>query len=129
MLPAVNDRLFAITGISFHLGNSSRYIGSMVADVHRNLIYGGIYMYPADKRSPNGKLRLMYECNPMAYIVEAAGGRAIVNASQRVLDIEPNSLHQRVPIYIGSKEDVDMVEKFLKEEVDYSKSATTVKVH
>ena len=71
----------------------------------------------------------MYECNPMAYIVEAAGGRAIVNASQRVLDIEPNSLHQRVPIYIGSKEDVDMVEKFLKEEVDYSKSATTVKVH
>jgi fructose-1,6-bisphosphatase I len=107
---------------------TSRYIGSMVADVHRNLIYGGIYMYPADKRSPNGKLRLMYECNPMALIIEAAGGRAI-DGNQRILDVQPNSLHQRIPIFIGSKDDVDMVEKFLKEDVDFSKSHTTVKVH
>jgi fructose-1,6-bisphosphatase I len=92
---------------------SSRYIGSMVADVHRNLIYGGIFIYPADKRNPNGKLRLMYECNPMAFIVEQAGGRAI-DGKSRILDIQPESIHQRVPIYIGSKEAVDKVEEFLK---------------
>lgn len=94
---------------------SARYIGSMVADVHRNLLYGGIFIYPADKRSPNGKLRLCYECNPMAYIVEQAGGRAI-DGKQRILDIKPESLHQRVPIYIGSESAVNMVEKFLQEE-------------
>lgn len=93
---------------------TARYIGSMVADVHRNLLYGGIYIYPADKRSPHGKLRLMYECNPMAFIVEAAGGRAI-NGHQRILEIEPESLHQRTPIYIGSEDAINEVEKFLKE--------------
>lgn len=94
---------------------ASRYIGSMVADIHRNLLYGGIFIYPADKRSPNGKLRLCYECNPMAFIVEQAGGRAI-DGKQRILDIKPESLHQRVPIYIGSENAVNMVEKFLLEE-------------
>jgi fructose-1,6-bisphosphatase I len=94
---------------------SSRYIGSMVADIHRNLLYGGIFMYPADSRSPNGKLRLMYECNPMAFIIEQAGGRAS-NGKQRMLDIQPEKLHQRVPIFIGSEEDVKMVEKFMAEE-------------
>lgn len=94
---------------------SSRYIGSMVADIHRNLLYGGIFMYPADSRNPNGKLRLMYECNPMAFIIEQAGGRA-TNGKQRMLDIQPEKLHQRVPIFIGSEEDVKMVEKFMAEE-------------
>lgn len=93
---------------------SSRYIGSMVADIHRNLLYGGIFMYPADIRNPNGKLRLMYECNPMAFIVEQAGGRAS-DGKRRILEIQPEKLHQRVPIFIGSEEDVLMVEKFLSE--------------
>lgn len=93
---------------------SSRYIGSMVSDIHRNLLYGGIYMYPADSRNPNGKLRLMYECNPMAFIVEQAGGRA-TNGKQRMLDIKPTSLHERTPIFIGSEEDVLLVEKFMRE--------------
>jgi fructose-1,6-bisphosphatase I len=73
---------------------SSRYIGSMVADIHRNLLYGGIFMYPADSRHPDGKLRLMYECNPMAFIVEAAGGLA-ADGTKRILEILPESLHQR----------------------------------
>ncbi len=94
---------------------SSRYIGSMVADIHRNLLYGGIFMYPSDSRSPNGKLRLMYECNPMSFIVEAAGGRA-TNGKKRILEIEPKNLHERTPIFIGSEEDVKMVESFMKKE-------------
>jgi fructose-1,6-bisphosphatase I len=93
---------------------SSRYIGSMVSDIHRNLLYGGIYMYPADSRNPNGKLRLMYECNPMAFIVEQAGGRA-TNGKQRMLEVKPTSLHQRIPIFIGSEEDVLLVEKFMRD--------------
>ncbi len=97
---------------------SSRYIGSMVADIHRNLLYGGIFMYPADSRNPNGKLRLMYECNPMAFIVENAGGRA-TDGKKRILEIQPEKLHQRVPIFIGSEEDVLKVEEFMaKEEVN-----------
>lgn len=98
---------------------TSRYIGSMVADIHRNLLYGGIYMYPADSRNPNGKLRLMYECNPMSFIVEAAGGRSI-NGKKRILEIQPESLHQRTPIFIGSEDDVKMVGEFMaKEEQTY----------
>ncbi len=93
---------------------SARYIGSMVADLHRNLLYGGIFMYPADKRHPNGKLRLMYECNPMAMIVEAAGGRA-TDGKNRILEIQPENIHQRIPIFIGSEEDVLLAEKFLRE--------------
>lgn len=93
---------------------SSRYIGSMVADIHRNLLYGGIFMYPADSRNPKGKLRLMYECNPMAMIVEAAGGRA-TDGKHRILEIMPTGLHQRTPIFIGNTEDVLTAEKFISE--------------
>jgi len=93
---------------------SSRYIGSMVADIHRNLLYGGIFMYPGDSRNPNGKLRLMYECNPMAFICEQAGGRASTGR-QRMLEVKPTSLHQRIPIFIGCKEDVLLVEKFIRD--------------
>lgn len=83
----------------------ARYIGSMVADVHRTICYGGIFMYPATSQSPKGKLRLLYECNPMAYIVEHAGGLA-TNGHMPILDIVPTAIHQRSPIFLGSKEDV-----------------------
>lgn len=94
---------------------TARYIGSMVADIHRNLIKGGIYIYPTTTCSQDGKLRLMYECNPMAFIVEQAGGKAS-DGFRRIVDIEPKDLHQRTSIYIGSKEMVEMVEGFLAEE-------------
>lgn len=81
---------------------SHRYIGSMVADMHRTLIKGGIFLYPADKANAKGKLRLQYECNPMAFLIEAAGGSAS-DGTGRILDILPEELHQRTPIYIGSK--------------------------
>jgi fructose-1,6-bisphosphatase I len=80
---------------------TSRYTGSMVADIHRTLIKGGIFIYPVTASSPNGKLRLLYECNPMAMIVEQAGGRA-TNGTRRILEMEPQSLHQRTAIFIGS---------------------------
>jgi fructose-1,6-bisphosphatase I len=92
---------------------SLRYIGTMVGDVHRTLLYGGIFAYPGDKKNPDGKLRLCYECNPMAYIIEQAGGRAI-NGKQRILDIKPSALHQRTPVFLGSEDDVNVCEKFLK---------------
>jgi len=82
---------------------SARYIGSLVADFHRNLLKGGIYIYPSTSKSPNGKLRLMYECNCLAFIAEQAGGMA-TDGKQRVLDIKPESLHQRVPFFVGSTE-------------------------
>uniref|UniRef100_A0A3B4EUY9 Fructose-1,6-bisphosphatase 1 n=1 Tax=Pundamilia nyererei TaxID=303518 RepID=A0A3B4EUY9_9CICH len=83
----------------------SRYIGSMVADVHRTLVYGGIFLYPANVKSPKGKLRLLYECNPMSFIMEQAGGMATTGA-MNVLDIKPTSIHQRVPVVLGSPDDV-----------------------
>ena len=83
-------------------GYSARYIGSLVADFHRNLLKGGIYFYPSTSKAPNGKLRLMYECNALAFIAEQAGGKA-TDGKNRILDIEPESLHQRVPFYVGSK--------------------------
>uniref|UniRef100_A0A2K6TEH9 Fructose-1,6-bisphosphatase isozyme 2 n=1 Tax=Saimiri boliviensis boliviensis TaxID=39432 RepID=A0A2K6TEH9_SAIBB len=83
----------------------ARYVGSMVADVHRTLVYGGIFMYPANQKSPKGKLRLLYECNPVAYIIEQAGGLA-TTGTQPVLDIQPEAIHQRVPLILGSPEDV-----------------------
>lgn len=94
---------------------TSRYIGSMVADIHRNLIKGGIYMYPTTAGSPQGKLRLMYECNPMAFIIEQAGGVAS-DGFRRILDIEPIELHQRTAVYIGSRKMVEMVESLLAEQ-------------
>ena len=93
---------------------TSRYVGSLVADFHRNLLYGGIFMYPADKKNLNGKLRLMYEANPLALVVEQAGGRAS-NGKQRILEIKPENLHQRTPLFIGSEEDVKELESYLKD--------------
>lgn len=91
----------------------ARYVGSMVADVHRTLKYGGIFMYPATKDSPKGKLRLMYECNPMAYLMEKAGGIA-TTGKMPILDIIPESIHQRSPIFLGSPEDVNEVIELYK---------------
>jgi fructose-1,6-bisphosphatase I len=88
---------------------SSRYIGSLVADFHRNLLYGGIFLYPADKKNPNGKLRLLSEASPMAFIAEAAGGKA-TTGRERILDIVPAELHQRVPLIVGSLRDVEWAE-------------------
>ncbi len=88
----------------------ARYIGSLIADFHRNLLKGGIFMYPPTEKTPKGKLRLMYECNPMAFIVEQAGGMASTGV-ERILDVKPTDLHQRAPIFIGSTE---MVEKALE---------------
>jgi fructose-1,6-bisphosphatase I len=85
----------------------------MVGDAHRTLLYGGIFMYPGDKKNPEGKLRLMYECNPMAFIFEHAGGRAS-NGKQRILEIQPTSLHQHTPVFLGSEEDVKTCEEFLQ---------------
>jgi len=91
-----------------------RYIGSMVGDLHRTLIKGGIFMYPGDKSAPNGKLRLQYECNPMAFIVEAAGGKASTG-NMNILEVTPTELHQRVPVFIGSKNMVNKAVEFVKE--------------
>lgn len=91
---------------------TARYIGSFVADFHRNLIKGGIYIYPATTKAPEGKLRLLYECSPLAYLVEEAGGRA-TDGHRRILDIQPKELHERVPLYIGSKKMVEKAESFL----------------
>ncbi len=92
---------------------SSRYIGSLVADFHRNLLKGGIFLYPSTASYPNGKLRLLYECNPIAFIAEQAGGRATDGRGRRILDIKPESLHQRVPFYVGSRQMVERAEDFI----------------
>lgn len=94
---------------------TQRYIASMVADVHRNLIKGGIFMYPGTSDRPEGKLRLLYECNPFAFIMEVAGGKAS-NGKQRVLDIVPTKLHQRTPFFVGSIEMMQELETYLKPE-------------
>ena len=92
---------------------TSRYIGSLVSDFHRNLIKGGIYLYPSSKKSPVGKLRLLYECNPIAFIAEQAGGKAS-DGFNRILDIDPIELHQRIPFYCGSYNMVKRLESFIK---------------
>ena len=88
---------------------SSRYVGSMVADVHRILLKGGVFMYPPTKKAPQGKLRLMYEANPMAMIIEQAGGKALAAPGERILDVQPTAIHQRVPVILGSADEVDHV--------------------
>jgi len=93
---------------------TSRYIGSLVSDFHRNMIKGGIYMYPQGSKNPNGKLRLLYECNPMAFLAEQANGTAS-DGFTRIMDIEPTELHQRVPFICGSKNMVKKAEEFMKQ--------------
>ncbi|SCV05926.1 LANO_0H18228g1_1 [Lachancea nothofagi CBS 11611] len=90
---------------------SSRYIGSMVADVHRTLLYGGLFAYPSDQKNPKGKLRLLYEAFPMAFLVEQAGGKAVNDRGERILDLTPENIHDKSSIWLGSKNDV---EKYLK---------------
>jgi fructose-1,6-bisphosphatase I len=97
---------------------TARYIGSLVSDFHRNLLKGGIFMYPADRKDPkkpSGKLRLMFEAAPMAMVVEQAGGAA-TDGQRRILDIEPETLHDRVPLFVGSRDDVDEAGRFLRGE-------------
>jgi fructose-1,6-bisphosphatase I len=94
---------------------SSRYVGSLVADFHRNLLYGGVFLYPGDKKNPNGKLRVLYEAAPLAYIVEQAGGKA-TDGSRRIMEIAPAALHQRTPLIIGSPKDVDECCAFIRGE-------------
>jgi fructose-1,6-bisphosphatase I len=91
---------------------NERYVGSLVADFHRNLLGGGIFAYPANKQSPRGKLRLLYEANPLAFVVTEAGGAA-VDGTTDILDIQPSELHQRSPLYIGSKDDVETAREIL----------------
>jgi len=92
---------------------TSRYIGSLVSDFHRNMIKGGIYIYPTSSKAPNGKLRLLYECNPMAFIAEQAGGKAS-DGFNRIMEIQPTELHQRVPFFCGQKEMVEKAEVFMQ---------------
>jgi fructose-1,6-bisphosphatase I len=101
-----------VTHLKTDGGFGSRYIGSFVADIHRTILQGGLFMYPADEDSPQGKLRLMYEANPMAMIIEQAGGKAS-DGCRRIMEIEPESLHQRTALYMGSKEFVEMAEGYL----------------
>ena len=101
---------------------SLRYIGSLVADFHRNLIKGGIYIYPPTLKSPKGKLRLLYECNPLAFIAEQAGSKA-TNGVQRIMEIQPTDIHQRVSLYIGSTKMVEKAEQFIEAtKLDLNKS-------
>ena len=93
---------------------TSRYIGSLVSDIHRNIIKGGIYIYPTSSKAPNGKLRLLYEANPMAFIAEQAGGKAS-DGYQRILEIQPTELHQRVPFFCGSYTMVEKAEEFMRD--------------
>ena len=92
---------------------TSIYIGSLVSDFHRNLIKGGIFMYPSTSKNPKGKLRLLYECNPISFICEQAGGLAI-DGEENILDIQPEALHQRVPFYCGSEKMINQVQTFIK---------------
>ena len=99
---------------------TQRYIGSMVSDVHRNLIKGGIFMYPGTTDKPGGKLRLSYECNPFAYIVEKAGGKA-TNGKINILDVQPTELHQRTPFFIGSMKMMEELEEYFSKDADLKK--------
>jgi fructose-1,6-bisphosphatase I len=96
--------------------NTARYIGSLVADFHRNLLYGGIFFYPADAKNKSGKLRLLYEANPMAFIIEQAGGYAS-DGHMRILDKKPADIHERTPLFIGNRNMVELAEEFIRGEL------------
>ena len=104
-----------VAGAEFKTPYGARYVGSLVADAHRTLMKGGVFAYPADSKSTSGKLRLLYEANPMAYLFEQAGGGA-TNGTERILDIMPTELHQRTPLVIGSKDDVAAFRQFMSGE-------------
>lgn len=110
--PELQDYINSLKDASLWGGKpySSRYIGSLVGDFHRTLLYGGIYGYPGDTKNPNGKLRLLYECAPMSFLAEQAGGKGSTGV-QRVLDIIPQEVHQRVPLFVGSKDEVEYLEQ------------------
>ena len=95
---------------------SVRYVGSLVADFHRNLLGGGVFAYPANKQSPKGKLRLLYECNPLAFIVQQAGGLA-TDGSRDILDVQPTELHERSPLYIGSRDDIQTAREMMSRQL------------
>ncbi|HEY9704354.1 MAG TPA: class 1 fructose-bisphosphatase, partial [Allocoleopsis sp.] len=97
-----------------HEGYTSRYVGALVADMHRILFQGGVFLYPGTIKKPEGKLRLLYEAAPLAFLVEQAGGKAS-NGTKDILDVVAGKLHQRTPLIIGSKEDVELVESFIQE--------------
>ncbi len=109
------DHLKGADGTPGTGGFSSRYVGSLVADFHRTLLRGGIFMYPGDSRNPAGKLRLVYEANPLAFIAEQAGGRA-TDGREEILDLKPEALHQRTPLFIGARSLVDLAHRHLAEE-------------
>jgi len=100
-----------------HRPYSSRYVGSMIADLHRSMIKGGIFIYPVTAATPGGKLRLVYECNPMSFVIEQAGGRA-TDGKNRIMELDVNSLHQRTPIFIGSEQMVLKAEEFMADAVE-----------
>lgn len=106
------DHLKGLDGVN-QKSFTSRYIGSLVADFHRNLLYGGLFMYPGDAKNPRGKLRLLYEAAPLAFIAEQAGGRAS-DGEHDILDLVPEALHERVPLYLGTREFVDLAEQYLQ---------------
>ncbi|ODO08956.1 fructose-1,6-bisphosphatase I [Cryptococcus wingfieldii CBS 7118] len=109
--PPTNDYLNSIKFPENNKPYSARYIGSMVADVHRTLLYGGIFGYPDDKKSKDGKLRMLYEAFPMSFLAEQAGGVA-TTGKERILDVVPTSIHGRCPVFLGSKDDVEDLKKF-----------------
>jgi len=111
----VDELLAGVSGVRGRDFNM-RWVAAMVAEVHRILTRGGIFMYPRDARDPDkpGKLRLMYEGNPMAFIIEQAGGKA-TNGTQRIMDIKPQALHERVAVFLGSSEEVDIVTGYHKQ--------------
>ncbi len=108
----VDERLVKYIETLKDEGYTSRYIGSMVADVHRTLIKGGIFGYPADKKNKNGKLRMLYEASPMAFLIEQAGGLA-TDGKNRILDIKPSDIHQRTPVFLGSRKEIKELLEFL----------------
>ena len=118
--PAMREYVDSKKDPAFGNPYSLRYVGSMVSDVHRTLLYGGIFMYPADKKSPSGKLRVLYEVFPMSFIMEKAGGKAI-DGIDRLLEIRAESIHQRAPCILGSPDDVDDVKRIYEKYRDLAR--------